>query len=401
MTFKNKKYEQSPLIKDLLRNAFDNGSLKEDIVKTASAKKIDVVPTDNLSANLIKLCSALRESGYTDYASELENNFINYKRAEVHLYNVHNETGDDIIDQAHPDGSAKIKGIEGDNVVETISDVKKKILDMVAKKPVGKLAAIKRLAARGATNEAYNKLVWVINNFLYNIKYCLDNGVFDPDQTVSQTRIDKNFIYTSIYNSLQSNTKNRMFLENVISNSKDGKYSSSEMNQAIKMLNIISKNSVSLKKDIISYTSTNKVPSELNKILTDVSNTPSWINSIINMAFYTDKEVSADVINVKALIDLLDSKFGMLNALTSKSNELKTRFGNQFELFKQDYKSLYDGLTLLFNSNTTVITPEQLEDIIKTKATAIVAKESEISSVKSYNDFYKLIVDEWLTGFTK
>jgi hypothetical protein len=64
---------------------------------------------------------------------------MEYKRASS-LYQTSKETGEDVVDQAHPKGSHEISNVEGDAVVETILDQHLKILTVVNKKPTGKLA---------------------------------------------------------------------------------------------------------------------------------------------------------------------------------------------------------------------------------------------------------------------
>jgi hypothetical protein len=97
----------------------------------------------SLTATLLKLCNKLRAEGYNKYAESIENKFVNYKAAGVHLYQAHKETGEDLVDQAHPDGDNKIVSDVSDNNgdVETIVSKHKKIVDVVNKQPTGKLAS--------------------------------------------------------------------------------------------------------------------------------------------------------------------------------------------------------------------------------------------------------------------
>lgn len=97
----------------------------------------------SLTATLLKLCNKLRAEGYNKYAESIENKFVNYKTAGVHLYQAHKETGEDLVDQAHPYGDNKIVPDVSDNNgdVETIVSRHKKIVDIVNKQPTGKLAS--------------------------------------------------------------------------------------------------------------------------------------------------------------------------------------------------------------------------------------------------------------------
>src|SRR5271165_2969 len=101
------------------------------------------VEDTSLTATLLKLRNKLRAEGYNKYAESIENKFVNYKTAGVHLYQAHKETGEDLIDQAHPDGDNKIVSDVSDNNgdVETIVSKHKKIVDVVNKQPTGKLAS--------------------------------------------------------------------------------------------------------------------------------------------------------------------------------------------------------------------------------------------------------------------
>jgi hypothetical protein len=92
--------------------------------------------------NILKLCLKLQEKGFDKYATELERKFITYKQATtLHLYKVHKEDGDDLLDFAHPDGDAHIADAEnGNGDVETKQNRHKKIVEIVNKAPTGKLA---------------------------------------------------------------------------------------------------------------------------------------------------------------------------------------------------------------------------------------------------------------------
>lgn len=113
----------------------------DKINKQASVKE-DLTAGENLIENVLKLAKALRSRGNVVQAEELEQKVLAYKAASNALYQVSNETGEDLVDAAHPDGSTKLKDTAGDAVVETITDQHKKIKEVVEKKPTGKLAMI-------------------------------------------------------------------------------------------------------------------------------------------------------------------------------------------------------------------------------------------------------------------
>jgi hypothetical protein len=148
MTFKHTKFEDSPTMRSLVKVATQKGLIKEEIlVKTASVvKQADYTPSGNLIVNILKLCSGLRDLGLEDNANELESKFLNYKQAQS-IYETSKETGDDVIDMAHPDGSHRVSDVEGDAVVETILDRHIKMINVVNKKPTGKLASLSNNSA--------------------------------------------------------------------------------------------------------------------------------------------------------------------------------------------------------------------------------------------------------------
>lgn len=142
MTFKHVKFEDSPIMRSLEKVAKEKGLIKNDpISKTASAAKtLDLIPTNDFMSNLFKLCEGLRSQNLHKYANELENNFLNYKRAQT-LYETSPEKGEDLIGAAHPKGSHKLEDLDSDEAtVEDILDQHLKIIEVVNKKPSGKLS---------------------------------------------------------------------------------------------------------------------------------------------------------------------------------------------------------------------------------------------------------------------
>lgn len=140
MTFKHIKFEDSAVMRSLEKVAREKGLIKEeDFIKKAS-KSIDLSPTPVLFVNLLKLAAGLRDKGWNDAAVELENKAIAYKQAQT-LYETSKEKGEDLVDAAHPKGSHKLEGVEGDALFETILDQHLADLEVVEKKPTGKLAS--------------------------------------------------------------------------------------------------------------------------------------------------------------------------------------------------------------------------------------------------------------------
>lgn len=142
MTFKHTKFD-SPTLRALEKVAVEKGLVKPEPLekKAAVTKKADYKPTANLMENIFKLCAGLRDSGLKKEADEIEMNYLNLKRAQT-LYETSKETGDDLIHDAHPKGSHKLEGVSGDEAtVEDILDQHLKMVEMVNKKPTGKLAS--------------------------------------------------------------------------------------------------------------------------------------------------------------------------------------------------------------------------------------------------------------------
>jgi len=143
MTFKHTKFEDSVTMRSLEKLAKEKGLIKTNLLeKIASgpkkSSKIDLTPTNNLTENLLKLCSGLRNSGMEKYAEELETTFMMYKQAST-------VCDSDLVDQAHPDGSPSLEGVQGDAVIETILDQQLAMIRMVEKKPTGKLTNAKSI----------------------------------------------------------------------------------------------------------------------------------------------------------------------------------------------------------------------------------------------------------------
>lgn len=166
MTFKHVKFEDSVTMRSLERLAKEKGWSQPELLKTAEASQPDYSVSGNVMENILKLCAGLRALGHNKYANELEEKFIAYKRANS-LYETSSETGDDVVDQAHPDGSHKVSDVDGDATVETIIDQHLKMVEVTNKKPTGKLAshndilhAVKNVLAQGIGQEYH------LENFL-------------------------------------------------------------------------------------------------------------------------------------------------------------------------------------------------------------------------------------------
>lgn len=139
-------YLSSPVMREFIRlTGYKNE--QPSIQKTAQSIKTE---PSTFAESLLILCSELRSSGFTSYASEIEQRFLLLKQAEAHLYNTHDETGDDLVEFAHPGGGNKDldKGWDELGEVETILEKHKKMLEVVNKEPAGvkKQASIASIA---------------------------------------------------------------------------------------------------------------------------------------------------------------------------------------------------------------------------------------------------------------
>jgi len=141
MTFKHVKFEDSPTMRSLERVAKEKGLVKSEPMVKQAAKQEDLAPTADLMTNVLKLCDGLRKAGMDKYADEVETNFLNYKQAQT-LYETSKEKGEDLVHDAHPKGSHKLEGVEGEEAtVEDIIDQHSKIEEVATKEPKATLAS--------------------------------------------------------------------------------------------------------------------------------------------------------------------------------------------------------------------------------------------------------------------
>ena len=81
----------------------------------------------DLKYDVLSLCEDLRKKGFLRQASQLEEKFYSYKKAELDL------EGDSILDKAHPK-KVELKDVDGDTEIENLTDHQKKVLEIVRKK---------------------------------------------------------------------------------------------------------------------------------------------------------------------------------------------------------------------------------------------------------------------------
>jgi hypothetical protein len=132
-------------MRSLEKVAYDKGWVKPEPITKQASKKESLAPTNNLMTNVLKLCAGLRTQGMEKYADELETCFLNYKRAQT-MYDAHGEKGEDVIHAAHPKGSHKMEDIDSSEAVfEDILDQHVKIMQVMDKKPSGKLSTAREI----------------------------------------------------------------------------------------------------------------------------------------------------------------------------------------------------------------------------------------------------------------
>ncbi len=136
--------------------------------------------SDNLFESLVILSNTLRDKGFKEESIELDEKIRNFKTAEVHLYNAFEETGEDLLGSAHPEGDVELcPAKEGLGVFETQPTQHKKIVDVINKTPTGKFASkkVEEIVKQTAMVLGVEKTAW--------------GGVFpewvtDPGKYVSQ-----------------------------------------------------------------------------------------------------------------------------------------------------------------------------------------------------------------------
>ena len=141
MTYKHINFFDSPTMRSLERLAHEKGLVKKEFVKKASINEAEnFYASTNLTENILKLCAGLSKKGFHSFASEIEDNFVQYKQAQT-LYETSKEKGEDLVHDAHPKGSHKLKDVDSKEAVfEDILDRHLKMLNVINKNPSGKLS---------------------------------------------------------------------------------------------------------------------------------------------------------------------------------------------------------------------------------------------------------------------
>ena len=91
--------------------------------RQAAPKSAETIEkASGLTPKLLRLANSLRANGFEDYALNIEDKMMRIKRAQtIDIYKAHKETGEDLVNEAHPDGDWSVGSGEGDlGDVETI-----------------------------------------------------------------------------------------------------------------------------------------------------------------------------------------------------------------------------------------------------------------------------------------
>lgn len=119
-------------------------SAEPKLIKNAAPLKMQLLPVvkDTLDSKILALCTRLRAQSFTKQAAALEQRFLQFKTSSTALYDLSGETGEQLIDGAHPEGDVEmVEAADELGVVETILSRHKKIVDMVQGKSLGKQAS--------------------------------------------------------------------------------------------------------------------------------------------------------------------------------------------------------------------------------------------------------------------
>lgn len=141
----NAKFGSSEVMLNLERMALKKGTIQPDVVVKTAAKKESFEASGDLQADMLKLAQGLRARGYANEADVLEDRIFTHKRAADMWYDVSGESGEDLLEFAHPDGDVTIGDSEYGKV-ETILSTQKKIREKIEKVPTGKYAKLTKRA---------------------------------------------------------------------------------------------------------------------------------------------------------------------------------------------------------------------------------------------------------------
>ena len=136
---------------------FDYASELNKVVKTEIKPTKIITDFNNLDNNIVVICEKLRNDGFLKEAIDLQQTYVQYKRAEREL------DGDKLLDLAHPKPT-KIKDLNVE--VKPIQDLKKDIMKLVGIKTAGADKTPKIL------NDAHPKPTKVLDTEVLSVQDC-------------------------------------------------------------------------------------------------------------------------------------------------------------------------------------------------------------------------------------
>lgn len=138
MTLKHIDFYDSPVMRELARQALKDGTVTPDvssIVKAAALKKNAFAPTGNLLNDMTNLAVGLRRIGLVSKAEVLESKILAHKVSIAAF--------DKLLTESHPEGDVEVAESDDDyGVIETLESMHDKVLEVVNKKPTGKQAMV-------------------------------------------------------------------------------------------------------------------------------------------------------------------------------------------------------------------------------------------------------------------
>lgn len=196
MTYRHIKFVESPVMRSLEKKAIENGWIqpKQAEIKKEASSNFEI--SDNFDVNIANLISGLKKEGMDKLAKEVQDKFVAYKQSETKLYNLKHNNPNDLVEEAHPDGSVDLD-LGGDSVVEDIYDIHTKLMNIVNnKKKINKSAQTPN------------------SNYIKNILYKNLSNVFGSSVKVPSLGGVWNTPIESFVNSLGSTLETKSRMEN-------------------------------------------------------------------------------------------------------------------------------------------------------------------------------------------
>lgn len=211
-------------------------------------------------AKILKLSHKLRANGFDKYADDLEYKFLILKKSETKLYSVFKETGEDVINEAHPEGSPNVLSEAKELAVfENLLLQKKKMLEVANKNPNGKFASKITKSAAGSSS-AMKKLLGITSYF---------DNLFEVFGLANKEALTKDFAKAmEVARQTRDPNELQRVINTTIGNIRASSKSEGEKSEAIRKLEEYSK---LLKEELGTFSQSNVVMAEVNKIRQDLS----------------------------------------------------------------------------------------------------------------------------------